>query len=76
MMVQLADVAFNVLNVHEPELPKLPPTAPSAQLTGPPGVVGDAEVSVTVAVYVIVFPMVTLDGFGDTVVVVVVVFCE
>lgn len=69
-MVQLADVVSNVLNVHEPESLKLPPALASPQLTEPPGVVGDAEVSVTVAVYVIVFPMVTLDGFGDTVVVV------
>jgi len=70
MMVQLADVAFNVPNVHEPGLLKPPPALASPQLTGPPGVVGDVEVSVTVAVYVIVFPMVTLDGFGDTLVVV------
>jgi len=68
MMVQLAEVASNV---HEPELLKPPPAPPSSQPAEPPGVVGDAEVSATVAVYVIVFPMVTLDGFGDTVVVVV-----
>jgi len=69
-MAQLADVASDAANVHEPESLKLPPTLASPQLTEPTGAVGDAEVSVTVAVYVIVLPMATLDGSGDTVVVV------
>jgi len=74
MMVQLADAASNVPNVHEPESLKLPPRLPSPQLTEPLGVVGDDEVSVTVAAYVIVSPMATLDGSGDTAVAV--EFCE
>ncbi len=73
-MVQEADDESSVTSVHEPELLKLPPALPSLQLTVPVGVVGLADVSVTVAVYVIVLPMVTVDGSGATVVVV--VFCE
>jgi hypothetical protein len=69
--VQLADVEFNVANVHEPELLKLPPAAPSLQVTVPLGVAGDNEVFVTVAVYVIVFPIVTAEGAGFTMVAVV-----
>ena len=63
-MVQVPDS-----NVHEPELLKLPPLPPSPQLTAPVGVDEVPElVSATVAVNVIVFPIVTEDGLGDTVV--------
>ncbi len=63
MIVQEPDV-----NVQVPELLKLPPAPPSLHATEPVGVEGvPGEVSDTVTVYVIVFPMTTVDGLGATI---------
>ena len=65
-----AAVVLNVASVHVAELLKLPPAPPSLHVTVLVGVVGVPEVSSTCTVYVIVFPMATVDGLGLTVVVV------
>ena len=55
--------------MHVPLL-KLPPAPPSLHDTFPVAVVGELEVSVTVALNFIVFPSTTDDGFGVTAVLV------
>jgi hypothetical protein len=51
--------------VHVPEANE-PPAPPSLHATEPMGEVGEAFVSVTVAVNVIELPAVTDDGLGET----------
>ena len=61
-----AVVHIPVDNVHTEEL-NVPPTFSSSQVIVPVGVVGELDVSVTVAVNVSVFPTTYDEGFGDTV---------
>ncbi len=57
--------------MHEPALLKLPPAPVSFHVTAPVGVVAiPVEMSVIRAVNVIMFPIMTSEGFGDTSVVV------
>jgi len=66
-MLQTPDDEEDGNSVHAPELLKPPPAPPSRHLRVP---AGDEAVpllrSVTVAVKVIVFPIITYDGLGDT----------
>jgi hypothetical protein len=64
LVLELVDERLHVLALNEPPLP------PSSQVTLPSGGVGELFVSLTVAVNVIEFPVVTEAGLGDTVVVV------
>ena len=62
-MLQVLVLELAVTNVQEVEL-KIPPAPPSLHDTVPVGVVGAPPVSVTVAVNIIEFPILTDDGFG------------
>ena len=54
-------------SVHAPEVLKVPPAPPSLHITVPVGEDNvPGPVSVTVPVKVIVLPMMTVDGLGDT----------
>jgi hypothetical protein len=56
--------------VHAEESPKLPPAPPSLHVTVPVGVIGEPLVSVTVALNVIMPPVLADAGLGVTPVVV------
>src|SRR5438309_10729301 len=56
--------------LHEAKLLNFPPVPPSLHDTVPVGVDAGEAGSVTVVLYVIIFPLLTAEGFGVTVVVV------